>query len=104
VKTLSKAKIKRGLSDQDMVGKWQEKASFEHGIEEAPVIKPTQPAKKESFFSPELQEKVAKNLLEIKVSLFQQGILDYDIKVSREENKVVLTAVPRPATKKTINK
>ncbi|KYZ77912.1 hypothetical protein AXX12_16745 [Anaerosporomusa subterranea] len=96
---MSKAKIKRGLSDQDMVGKWQETATFEHGIEEPPMLKPTQPAKKESFFSTELQEKVAKNLLEIKLSLFQQGILDYDIKVSRDDNKVILTAVP--TTRKT---
>ena len=96
---MSKTKIKRGLSDQEMLGKWQEKASFEHGITEEEV-KPSKPAKKESFFSPELQDKVAKSLLEIKVSLFQQGILDYDIRVSREGNKVILTAVPAQKTKK----
>lgn len=102
MKQVSKVKIKRGLSDQEMVGKWQEKATFEHGIEEVPTGKPTQPAKKESFFSSELQEKVAKSLLEIKLSLFQQGILDYDIKVSRDANKVILTAVP--TTRKTSGK
>jgi hypothetical protein len=93
---VSKVKIKRGLSDQEMVGKWQEKATFEHGIEEEPMVKPAQPAKKESFFSPELQDKVAKSLLEIKLSLFQQGILDYEIKVSRDDNKVILAAVAKP--------
>ena len=95
---MSKEKIKRGLTDQDMVGKWQEQASFEHCIEEAPV-KPTAPAKKESFFSIDLQDKVSKSLLEVKLALFQQGIVDYEIKVSRESNKVILTAVPRPPTK-----
>lgn len=94
---MSKIQIKRGLSDQEMVGKWQEKPSFEHGIEEEPV-KPVQTAanNKESFFTPELQTKVSKGLLEIKLALFQQGILDYDIKVSREGNTVSLTAVPKP--------
>lgn len=90
---MSKVKIKRGLSDQDMVGHWKETVTFEH---DAGKKSPTKPAnKKESFFSPELQDKVAKYLLEIKLSLFQQGILDYDIKVSREENQVILTAVPK---------
>lgn len=94
---MAKLKIKRGLSDQAMMGGWREKATFENGIGEESLDKPTQPIKKESFFSAELQEKVAKYLLEIKLSLFQQGILDYDISVSRQGNQVTLTAVARTA-------
>lgn len=93
---MGKMTIKRGLSDQEMLGKWKETPTFEHDMEEAP-IKAVQPAKKESFFTPELQEKVAKSLLEVKLSLFQQGVVDYDIKVSREDNRVILTAVQKPA-------
>lgn len=93
---MGKTTIKRGLSDQEMLGKWKETPTFEHDMEEAAPKQP-QPAKKESFFTQELQDKVSKSLLEIKLGLFQQGILDYEIKVSREENKVILTAVPKPA-------
>lgn len=98
---MSKIRIKRGLSDQDMVGKWQEKPSFEHGIEEAaPKAVQTAQPKKESFFTPELQEKVAKGLLEVKLALYQQGILDYDIKVTRENTTIILTAIPRKSKTK----
>ncbi len=92
---MSKMKIKRGLSDRDMIGNWQETPSFEHDASDVPLPKPAKPNKQESFFSEELQDKVAKHLLEIKLSLFQQGIIDYDLKVSREGNQVILSAVPR---------
>ncbi|MDU4961374.1 MAG: hypothetical protein E6X17_12030 [Sporomusaceae bacterium] len=97
---MAKVKIKRGLSDRDMVGNWQETASFEHGLDAEPAVKPVPPARKESFFSPELQEKVSKNLLAIKLDLFQQGILDYDLHVSREGNRVILTATARKTNRK----
>ena len=94
---MGKFKIKRGLSDSDMIGKWQETPSFEHATEEETpkIVQTPQQHKKESFFTPDLQDQVAKKLLEIKLALYQQGVLDYDIKVSRENNSVILTAVPR---------
>lgn len=99
---MSKMSIKKNLSDQDMFANWQEKTTFETEINDEPepqkVLKhqaKSQPDFHSSFFTPEIQEKVGKALLDIKMSLYKQGIVDFDIKVSREENKVVLTAVPK---------
>lgn len=96
------AKIPKNLSDQSMMGNVQEQITFENDIfaQEAIAPKPLKPAKKENpgyvseFFTFELQEKVGKALLELKLQLYKEGIVDFDIKVTRQDKQVLLTAVP----------
>lgn len=96
------AKIPKNLSDKSMFGDYQEQITFENDIfsEETAVPRPVKPEKREKvpyaseFFSIELQEKVGKLLLEIKVELYKEGIVDFDIKVARKGKEIVLTPVP----------
>ena len=50
-----------------------------------------------TFFTPmpELQEKVGKALLELKVELYKDGIVDFDVKVMRQGKEIILTAAPK---------
>jgi len=101
-------KIPKNLSDKSMAGNYTEQITFENDIfaDEKVATRPVKPEKKASpayvseFFTPELQEKVGKALLELKVELYKQGIVDFDIKVGRLDKQVVLTAVPRKVQKK----
>ncbi|QJW47362.1 hypothetical protein HA075_17235 [bacterium BFN5] len=94
------AKIPKNLSDSAMMVGFKEKATFEntvfHEAEEA--AKPKKIEQKENlataFFTPELQEKVGKALLDIKLDFFKQGVVDFTIKVARQGSQVTLTAVP----------
>lgn len=96
------AKIPKNLSDKAMIGNFKENITFENDIfaEEAVTPRPIKSEKKEKagyvseFFTNELQEKVGKLLLELKVELFKEGIVDFDIKVARQGKQVILTAVP----------
>lgn len=85
-----------------MFGNYKEEITFENDIftEEVAAPKPVKPEKKgkggyvSEFFTPELQEKVGKLLLELKVELYKEGIVDFDIKVARQDKQIILTAVP----------
>jgi len=102
---MAKFTIKKNLSDSDMFVGHKEVITFENNPVEEEVAKPVkavaksqQPDFHSSFFTPELQEKVGKGLLEIKMQLFKEGIVDFDIKVSRDGTKIILSAVPaKPA-------
>jgi hypothetical protein len=95
------AKIPKNRQDSEMLGGWQEQASFEHvsdGEASPPVVKstknePTKPAYA-AFLTPELQEDLGKALLTLKLNLYKEGIVDYAIKISCEQSQVVLKAVP----------
>lgn len=103
---MAKGKISKNLSDADMFKGYKEELTFETG----PAEQEEKPAKRSnsakapdlhtSFFTPELQEQVGKALLEIKLQLYKEGIVDYTIKVSRDGRKVILTAVEQAKTKK----
>lgn len=110
---MAKNKIRKNLSDQDMLVGYKEELTFENTwlAEESvnkPKARPVQKAgekagEKEgisSFFTPELQEQVGKVLLELKLDLYKQGIIDYRLEVSRQGNSVVLTAVNAVGKKK----
>ena len=98
---MKKVPVKKNLSDQDMLVGYVEEKTFETDvlIEETPVkkIKPapknTTQDSKTAFFSKELQEDVSKALLELKVKLYKEGIVDYDLKVSQKEHQVIITAI-----------
>lgn len=101
------AKIPKNLSDKSMMGNYTEQITFENDIfAEEEVARPVKAEKKASvayvseFFTPELQEKVGKALLELKVELYKQGIVDFDIKVARQDKQVILTAVASKAQQK----
>lgn len=95
------AKIKKNLSDSEMLKGWQEQPTFETEIVDEPVQLSVKPAKKapaddinSAYFTPELQASIGKALLELKLNLYKQGIVDYQIKVSCQDNQVILAAVP----------
>lgn len=89
-----------------MVGNYKEEITFENDIFTEEVVKPRPVAKKEKpayvseFFTPDLQEKVGKALLELKLQLYKDGIVDFNIKVACQDKQVILTAVPSKAEKK----
>lgn len=101
------AKIPKGLADKDMFVGVKEIETFETMVftEEVPVAKPKVKTKEKddlatAFLTKELQEKIGKALLELKLDLFKEGLVDYDIKVVREDKKIILSAMP---TKKKVN-
>jgi len=102
------AKIPKNLSDKSMLGNFAEQITFENDIfqEEIAAPKAVKPIKKESigyvseFFTPELQEKVGKALLELKVELYKDGIVDFDVKVARQGKQIILTAAPKGEKKR----
>lgn len=106
---MAKIKIRKNLSDEDMLAGYKEELTFENNWlaeeqESKPKVKPVQKNNAQeglgSFFTPELQEQVGKILLQIKLDLYKQGIIDYRLEVSRQGNSVVLTAVNAVGKKK----
>ncbi|WP_425059669.1 hypothetical protein SCACP_02660 [Sporomusa carbonis] len=94
------AKIKKNLSDAEMLRGWQEQPTFETDIADEPVRSSVKVMKKDpaedinsAYFTPELKEAVGKALLELKLNLYKEGIVDYQVKVSCQGNQVLLTAV-----------
>lgn len=95
------SKIQKNLSDAEMFKGWQEEPTFETEIQEEPVQRPVKSARKEptddinsAYFTPELKEAVGKALLELKLNMYKEGTVDYQIKVSCQGNQVMLTAIP----------
>ena len=91
-------KIPKNLSDKAMFGGYKEQESFESvflAADEEPSSRPVKKAKGEdlntAFLPMALQEKIGKMLLELKVDLYKEGIVDYEIKTKRENNTIVLT-------------
>ena len=103
-----KTKIKKNLTDTDMLVNYKEEPGLWELIDEDnDVAKPTKkPVGKDvsqeagSYLTPELQEKLNKALLQLKVKLFNEGIVDYELKVTLEGKQILLTAVPLTGKKK----
>lgn len=98
-----KKPFKKNLTDKDMLAGYEEESTFETELlaQEEPVPKAKSVSKntapsdfKSAFFSSELQEDVGKALLELKVKLYKEGILDYKLKVLQEGRQVIITALP----------
>lgn len=101
------AKIPKNLSDTDMLAHVKEAIHFENDVEtERETSQAVKTAKRGqqslecSFMTPELQQMIGKGLLDLKLKLYKEGVVDYDIKVKQEGNQVLLTAVPRKQMKK----
>jgi hypothetical protein len=110
---MKKAPIKKNLTDRDMLGVHAEESTFETDIfaEETltpkpkPILKDAKSDFVTGFFSKELQEDVSKALLELKVKLYKEGIVDYNLKVTQKEHQVIISAAPvikddKPASRK----
>lgn len=97
-----KDKIVRNRSDAEMFKGYKEELTFENsqsdaGEPEKPARRPADTAKKAedintAFLTPELQQQVGKALLELKLQLFKEGVVDYSLKVTREGRRIILTA------------
>lgn len=101
-------KIRKNLSDSDMLVGWQEEVSFETAIyqDDDPAVKRSKTEVKQSkaelhasFLTPELVEKIGKALLEQKLALYKDGLVEYELKVALQGKAVTLTAVPVKAKK-----
>jgi hypothetical protein len=93
------AKIPKDLADKDMFQGYKEKASFESmflAAEEEPqsVTKVQKKSAVENlqlaYLTPALQEKIGKMLLDLKMDLYKEGIVDYEIKAKREGRNIIL--------------
>ena len=102
------AKIPRGLSDEQMTAGMNEDLTFENGgyQDEKTKKKKILPKKKDDnnmlldFITPVLAEKLGRQLLELKLALYQEGIVDYRFRVERQGHSIVMTAVEtKPKTK-----
>ncbi len=105
------AKIPKNLSDKDMLAGFKEPKTYEHiflaaqreedrkkAAERETLAKRDKLEK--SFIEPELAKKIGKALLELKLELYKEGVVDYGLKVAREGKKILLEAVPPQASKR----
>ena len=92
------AKIPKNLSDKDMMVNFKEELTFENMFSDEPEVKKVQKKDKENlntaFLSEELQEKIGKALLDLKLELYKEGMVVYKIKVVRENHKITLLPMP----------
>ena len=112
---MAKNKIPKNRSLEDMFSGVKEEITFEtadwdneEGIVATRVVKKT--AKKEQtaadfraqFFTEDLQEKVGKMLLEIKMDYYKDGIGDISLQVVKNGRDVLIRTAPK--TSKKLNK
>lgn len=88
------AKIPKNLSDKEMMVNFKEELTFENMFSSEPEVKVPQKKEKEdlktAFLTEDLQEKIGKALLDLKLELYKEGMVDYKIKVIREGHKITL--------------
>lgn len=94
------AKIPKGLTDAQMTAGMEEELTFENGAyqDEKTKKKKIQSKKKTEnmvldFITPALAEKLGNQLLELKLALYQEGIVNYRFRVERQDHAIVMTAV-----------
>ena len=92
-------KIRKGLSDADMLKGFNEQITFENGMyAEEKVsqskLKAKAPAKKELLLPVEAQERLNRFLLEISMECLQKNHGSCTWKVSREQDQIIIKPVP----------
>jgi len=92
-------KIKKGLSDADMLKGFSENITFENGMyAEEKIqhnkIKSKTSAKKELLLPSEAQERLNRFLLEISMECLQKNHGSCTWKVSRENDQIIIKPVP----------
>lgn len=84
------SKIRKDLTDADMLA--QAGITKEEPIQEQAV---QEPSAWRSFLTPQLQEEIGRALLELKVKLYKQGIVNYQIKVQCQDEQILLKVKPK---------
>ena len=93
-------KIKKGLSDADMLRGFNENLTFENGmyaeekVTKSKVKSNKAPAKKELLLPEEAQERLNRFLLEISMECLQKNHGSCTWKVSRENDQIIIKPVP----------
>lgn len=92
-------KIKKGLSDADMLKGFNENLTFENGMYaeekvQQSKIKSKVPAKKELLLPGEAQERLNRFLLEISMECLQKNHGSCTWKVTRENDQIIIKPVP----------
>jgi len=94
------AKIPKNLTDKDMFKGFKEEKSLEDLFleadeKEAKVKQQKKAAAHEvieiAYLTPDIVDKLGKMLLELKLSLFKEGIVDYTMSIRREGNNIILS-------------
>ena len=94
------AKIIKNLSDAEMFKNYKEELTFEHTDRDGAAERRPEPVKKaekevaDRYLTPELADQIEKALLELKIKLYKDGIVDYKYKVSQDNGKVVIIPLP----------
>ena len=92
-------KIKKGLSDADMLKGFNENLTFENGIYAEEKVTPSKikgakaPVKKELLLPPEAQERLNRFLLEISMECLQKNHGSCTWKVARENDQIIIKPV-----------
>lgn len=92
------AKIKKGLSDADMLRGFNEEITFENGMYSEEKVKQNKikaktPVKKELLLPEDAQEKLNRFLLEISMEWLKNKKGDYSWKVAKENDQIVIKPV-----------
>lgn len=93
------AKIRKGLSDADMLKGFNEELTFENGMYADEKVKQNKlkaskaPAKKELLLPEEAQERLNRFLLEISMECLQKNQGSCTWKVSREGDQIIIKPV-----------
>ncbi len=92
-------KIPKGLSDKDMFRGYEEKATLEDRFLQAEAeeekkrrhaLREKEDGLSRAALTPDLLDKLGKELLQLKLDLFAAGIKDYRLEVKRVDDAVVL--------------
>ena len=92
-------KIKKGLSDADMLKGFNENLTFENGMYAEEKVTPSKikgakaPVKKELLLPPEAQERLNRFLLEISMEGLQKNHGSCTWKVAREQEQIIIKPV-----------
>lgn len=96
-------KIPRGLTDKDMFRDYVEEESLEQKLVAAEKKEERRRKEKEekeppadlvrAGFTPDIVDRLGKELLQLKMELFREDIKKYTIQIKREGKKIVLTPV-----------
>ena len=92
-------KIKKGLSDADMLKGFNENLTFENGMYAEEKVTPSKikgakaPVKKELLLPPEAQERLNRFLLEISMECLQKNHGSCTWKVARDQDQIIIKPV-----------
>lgn len=102
-------KIAKNLSDRDMVKGYKEERTLEsvflesEAKEDRKKVTAGAPEPRENlklaYLTPEIVTRLGKMLLDLKLELYQKGIVEYDIRLRKEGSDIILS----PAEKKKKN-